>query len=61
MAHALLEAAPDRCVWGTDWPHPNSAYIPNDGDLVDILPDWLPTEALRHKVLVENPAALYGF
>jgi 2-pyrone-4,6-dicarboxylate lactonase len=61
FAHALLEAAPDRCVWGTDWPHPNASFIPNDGDLVDLLPAWIPDEALRRKVLVDNPAELYGF
>jgi 2-pyrone-4,6-dicarboxylate lactonase len=61
LAHALLEAAPDRCVWGTDWPHPNASFMPNDGDLVDLLPAWIPDEALRRKVLVENPAQLYGF
>jgi predicted TIM-barrel fold metal-dependent hydrolase len=61
MVHALLEAAPDRCVWGSDWPHPNSDYIPNDGDLVDMLPEWIPDPALQRKVLVDNPAALYGF
>ena len=61
IVRALLEAAPDRCVWGSDWPHPNSDYIPNDGDLVDMLPDWIPSAALQRKVLVDNPAALYGF
>jgi len=61
LAHALLEAAPDRCLWGTDWPHPNSKFIPNDGDLVDLIPDWIPDLALRRRVLVENPAQLYGF
>ena len=61
MVHALVEAAPDRCVWGTDWPHPNSSFIPNDGDLADLLTEWLPDETVRQKVLVHNPAALYGF
>ena len=61
MVHALLEAAPDRCVWGSDWPHPNSDTMPDDGDLVDMIPEWIPDEALRKKVLVDNPAALYGF
>ena len=51
----------DRCVWGTDWPHPNASFMPNDGDLVDLLADWVPDEALRHRVLVENPAQLYSF
>jgi len=61
LAQALLAAAPDRCVWGTDWPHPNATFMPNDGDLVDLLASWVPDEALRHRVLVENPALLYSF
>ncbi len=61
LAQALVAAAPDRCVWGTDWPHPNAAYMPNDGDLADALGEWLPDSATRDKVLVENPARLYDF
>jgi len=60
----LAEVAPDRLLWGTDWPHgnifkPNS--IPNDGDLIDLLPKLLPDAAIRQKVLVDNPARLFGF
>ena len=62
FAHALLDAAPDRVLWGTDWPHVMvKSAMPNDGDLADLLLDWVPDEALRRKVLVENPARLYGF
>lgn len=61
LVRALVEAAPNRCVWGTDWPHPNASFMPNDGDLVDLLPAWIPDEGLRRKILVENPAELYGF
>lgn len=61
FARALLAAAPDRCVWGTDWPHPNAHRIPNDGDLADMLPDWIPDAALLQKVMVDNPARRYGF
>jgi predicted TIM-barrel fold metal-dependent hydrolase len=61
MAQALLDAAPERCVWGTDWPHPNTAYMPNDGDLADLLADWIPDERLRSRVLCDNPARLYDF
>jgi predicted TIM-barrel fold metal-dependent hydrolase len=62
-ARALIEAAPERCVWGSDWPHPmvNGPPMPNDGDLVDLLADWAPDEAQRQRILVDNPAKLYGF
>jgi predicted TIM-barrel fold metal-dependent hydrolase len=61
LAQALASAAPDRSVWGTDWPHPNTASMPNDGDLADALAAWLPDPAARQKILVDNPARLYGF
>lgn len=62
IARALVEAAPDRCVWATDWPHPQFHIpMPNDGDLLDQLPDWVPDEALRRRILVDNPARLYDF
>ena len=62
FAAALLAAAPDRVLWGTDWPHPNIArHMPNDGDLVDLVPLIAPDAALRQRLLVENPARLYGF
>jgi 2-pyrone-4,6-dicarboxylate lactonase len=61
LARALVAAAPDRCVWGTDWPHPNTAYMPNEGDLADALGEWLPDTGVRRKVLVDNPGRLYGF
>jgi 2-pyrone-4,6-dicarboxylate lactonase len=61
LARALVAAAPDRCVRGTDWPHPNARQMPNDGDLADTLGEWLPDAAARHAVLVENAARLYGF
>jgi predicted TIM-barrel fold metal-dependent hydrolase len=49
-------------VWGTDWPHPSPhGAVPNDGDLADMLADWVPDEAQRKRVLVDNPAKLYGF
>ncbi len=58
---ACVEAAPDRCIWGTDWPHPNVKTMPNDGDLVDIIPLMIPDPALQHRVLVDNPARLFEF
>jgi len=62
FARTLIEAAPDRVLWGTDWPHPNiSKDMPNDGELVDLLLRFCPDEALREKLLVTNPARLYGF
>ncbi len=60
FARALVEAAPDRVLWGTDWPHPNVAGdMPNDGDLVDLLAEAVGDEAVRRRVLVDNPARLY--
>jgi 2-pyrone-4,6-dicarboxylate lactonase len=62
FAQAVVAAAPDRVVWGSDWPHPRAGHLmPNDGTLADLLVDWIPDEALRNKVLVHNPARLYGF
>jgi 2-pyrone-4,6-dicarboxylate lactonase len=62
MAHVLIEAAPERIMWGTDWPHPNKyAVNPNDGDLVDAFGDWVPDEALRRRIMVDTPAAFYRF
>jgi predicted TIM-barrel fold metal-dependent hydrolase len=63
FARAAIEAVPDRTIWGTDWPHPiyREGKMPNDGDLLDLLFEYTPDETLRHKVLVDNPAALYGF
>ena len=62
MARALLEAVPERVLWGTDWPHPNmKSHMPDDGQLVDRILDLCDTETLRQQVLVENPARLYGF
>jgi predicted TIM-barrel fold metal-dependent hydrolase len=61
-AHALIKAAPDHILWGTDWPHseifqPNK--MPNDGDLIDMLLDYAPDETIRTKILVENPKRLF--
>jgi len=64
MARAMIAAAPERCVWGTDWPHPSlrtPAEVPDDGHLMDLLGAWAPEAAQRQAILVENPARLYGF
>jgi len=58
-AGALIAAAPDRVLWGTDWPHPNVRHMPDDGDLVDLLAAFAPDEATRHRILVTNPERLY--
>ena len=60
-ARALIAAAPDRVLWGTDWPHPNVRHMPDDGDLLDHLTDFAPDEATRNRILVANPARLYDF
>lgn len=61
FARALIDVAPDRVLWGTDWPHPNVRHMPDDGDLLDLLADFAPDEATRHRILVTNPQRLYQF
>ena len=61
IARALIAAAPERMVWGSDWPHPTEADKPDDAALFDLLTEWAPDEATRHRILVDNPATLYGF
>ena len=61
-AHALMQANPDRVIWGTDWPHVmHKGATPNDGEMCDLLLAWVPDAAQRERVLVSNPARLYGF
>jgi 2-pyrone-4,6-dicarboxylate lactonase len=59
---ALVKQAPDRLLWGSDWPHIhyNEGEMPNDGDLLDLLWEWAPAAADRQRILVENPQVLYG-
>jgi predicted TIM-barrel fold metal-dependent hydrolase len=71
--HEVVEANADRIVWGTDWPHPHGArpglkptdifpyFDIDDGLLLNQLPAWAPDAAVRKKILVDNPARLYGF
>jgi predicted TIM-barrel fold metal-dependent hydrolase len=59
FAAALAKAAPDRVLWGTDFPHPNVKIMPNDGELVDLFALTIPDEALRKRILVDNPTRLY--
>ena len=60
FARTLVEAFPDRVLWGTDWPHPNiKKTMPDDGALVDLLPLMAPSDALMQRLLVDNPTRLY--
>jgi len=62
IARALVEAAPQRCVWASDWPHPVSVkQPPNEGALMDLLFRLVPDPGMRQRVLVDNPAELFGF
>jgi predicted TIM-barrel fold metal-dependent hydrolase len=56
---AVVDAAPERILWGTDWPHPNVRHMPDDGDLVDLLAEIVPDETTRAAILVDNPRTLY--
>jgi len=60
FARRIVETFPDRVLWGTDWPHPNmKSHMPDDGDLVDLLPRIAPTADLQRQLLVDNPMRLY--
>jgi predicted TIM-barrel fold metal-dependent hydrolase len=74
LAKALIAANPDRVIWGSDWPHPDSVPVPgrkptdlapllqvDDGKVLNLLPSWTGDQTVRHKILVDNPARLYGF
>ena len=63
LAQALVNHAPHRLIWGSDWPHVNmnDRVMPNDGDLVDLLEEWIPDPGARQRILVDNPARLFGF
>jgi D-galactarolactone isomerase len=61
VAQGYVQAAPQRCVWGTNWPHPGEEQKPDDAVVFDLLSQWAPDDATRHRILVENPETLYGF
>jgi D-galactarolactone isomerase len=61
LAHRLIAHAPERMLWATNWPHPGQADPLTTDDLAALRDQWLPTEALRHQVLVDNAAEVYGF
>jgi D-galactarolactone isomerase len=63
LVRALIREAPERVIWATNWPHAAAAKLgyPDDAALMDLLLDWAPDEAVRKKLLADNPAELYGF
>jgi predicted TIM-barrel fold metal-dependent hydrolase len=61
VGQAYVKAAPERLVWGSNWPHPSEPNKPDDAVLFDLLAQWAPDEATRNRILVANPEALYGF
>jgi 2-pyrone-4,6-dicarboxylate lactonase len=61
IAHALVQAAPQRVLWGTDFPHPNATHEADEADLVDLVPQYAPDALAQQRLLVDNPAKLYGF
>ena len=61
FGRALVEVAPDRVLWGTDWPHPNVRWMPDDAGLLELFAAMVPEPDLQRRILVDNPAKLYGF
>jgi D-galactarolactone isomerase len=61
LAKALVRAHPDRCLWASNWPHPNRVPPPSDAALLALLAEWAPAAKVRNAILVDNPAAVYGF
>ena len=61
VAEAYVKAAPERMIWGSNWPHPGEKDKPDDAVVFDLLSRWAPDEKTRHRILVDNPAVLYGF
>lgn len=61
VARRLVEHAPERCLWASNWPHPQRHPRPDTQALAALLEDWAPDPVVRHRILVENPAHLYGF
>jgi len=61
LAKILVKAAPERMLWASNWPHPSVSAKPDDAMLLDLLLEWARDEATRRRILVDNPAELYGF
>ena len=61
VAKAYVKAAPERIIWGSDWPHPSAKVKPNDAKIFDLNQEWAPDAATRELILVRNPEVLYGF
>jgi D-galactarolactone isomerase len=61
VAQAYVREAPQRLIWGSDWPHPSEKTKPDDAVLFDLLTEWAPDEVTRNRILVSNPVQLYGF
>ena len=61
LARALVQSHPDRCLWASNWPHPNRMPVPSDADLLQLLHEWAPDDRVRENILVRNPAEAYGF
>lgn len=61
VAKVFAAAAPERMVWGSDWPHRGEKHLPDDARLLDLLAEWVPDDRARARVLTDNPAKLYGF
>ena len=61
LARALVQSHPQRCLWASNWPHPNRVPLPDDAAMLALLSEWAPDAAVRERILVTNPARLYGF
>jgi D-galactarolactone isomerase len=61
LARVLVKKNPDRCLWASNWPHPGVIPPPSDAAMLDLLLGWTDNEATRHRILIENPAEVYGF
>jgi D-galactarolactone isomerase len=61
LARALVAANPERCLWASNWPHPNRKPVPDDRDMLELLSLWASDQSARRMVLSDNAAKLYGF